>query len=105
MSYFCGVTKMYKLISVKQDVYQRLDKLRQELGLLNMNDVVDLISKAYLSYSLTKRLYNIFQRLDVIKQQLAMLYKEETNIKPPARRDEKVAKGAQKADLSSFMKK
>jgi predicted CopG family antitoxin len=96
---------MNKQISVKQDVYERLVRLKHELGLSTMSDVVDTLIKAYEGYSLAKKLWLIFQLLDDVKQLVAMIEDTQSIIKPPAKSYEKEQKSAQKVDLTTFLHK
>ena len=105
MCYFWVVTKMYKQIAVKQDVYEQLVRLKQELGLSTMNDVIDTLIKAFRGYSLAKKLQMIFQLLDDAKRLSAMIEDTQSIIKPPAKSYEKEQKSAQKGELTSYMRK
>jgi len=96
---------MYRQIALKQDVYERLVRLKHELGLSTMNDVVDTLIKAYEGYSLAEKLRLIFQLLDNINQLSAMIEDVQSNIKPPAKSYEKEQKSAQKVDLSTFLRR
>jgi predicted CopG family antitoxin len=96
---------MNKQISVKQDVYERLVRLKHELGLSTMSDVVDTLIKAYEGYSLAKKLQMIFQLLDDVKQLVAMIEDTQSIIKPPAKSYEKEQKSAQKGELTSYMRR
>jgi predicted CopG family antitoxin len=96
---------MYRQIAVKQDVYERLVRLKHELGLSTMSDVVDTLIKAYEGYSLAKKLRLIFQLLDDVKQLSAMIEDVQSNMKPPAKSYEKEQKSAQKGELTSYMRR
>jgi hypothetical protein len=83
---------MYRQIAVKQDVYERLVRLKHELGLSTMNDVVDTLVKAFVGYSLAKKLRLIFQLLDVAKQLSASIEDVQSTMEALAVDSEKEAK-------------
>jgi predicted CopG family antitoxin len=83
---------MRRYIAVKPHVYKRLVKIKEELGLSTMNDVLDTLLKLFEGYSLAQKIRIMFSIIDEVKQLLADILQVESTMETLAIDSEKEAK-------------
>jgi predicted CopG family antitoxin len=83
---------MRRYIAVKPDVYKRLLKIKEELGLSTMNDVLDTLLKLFEGHSLAQKIRIMFSIIDEVKQLLADIEQVESTMETLAIDSKKEAK-------------
>jgi len=104
---------MKKQIKVSHENYEKLKKLRDELGLVTFDNVVGELLKVYEGYRTYHNMLSLYQLLNEIQQKLAMVYnllvatieyrEKVENVK--SREKKSAPKEASKSDLATFFKR
>jgi predicted CopG family antitoxin len=102
---FAEVTKVVKQIKVSDEVYMKLSQLKQELDESTFGGVVSQLMKVYEGLKTYRNLKQLLQLLGEIHDRLVMIDQLLSTTLTSIRSYGKEQKSAQKADLSSFMKK
>lgn len=96
---------MVKQIKVSDEVYIKLSQLKQELDENTFSGVVSQLIKVYESLKTYRNLKQLLQLLSEVHDRLVMIDQLLSTTLATAKSYGKEQKGAQKADLSSFMRK
>jgi predicted CopG family antitoxin len=83
---------MRRYIAVKPYVYERLLKIKEELGLSTMNDVLDTLLKLFEGCSLAQKIWIMSSIIDEVKQLLADILQVESTMETLAVDSKKEAK-------------
>jgi predicted CopG family antitoxin len=104
---------MKKQIKVSLENYEKLKKLRDELGLATFDNVVGELIKVYEGYRTYHNMLSLYQLLNEIQQKLATVYnllvtaiEYQEKVESSRSRGRKSApKEASKSDLAAYLKR